>query len=321
MQFTGKTVEEATEIGLKELGISKEEADIAVLEQPKKGIFGLGKGKAVVDIVKKSDFELDLGKKKEQKTEKKEKSVKTEKKEQSVKAEKKAKTETVKKQNAQKADALSQKEIEDAEQFVQKLLSIMGLDVKTQATVTEENVVISVTGDSTSSVIGYRGEVLDAIQTITGAFANIGKKDYQKIVVDCENYRDKREETLIALAKRLEAKATEMRREVLLEPMNPFERRIIHTALSKSETVTTRSDGKEPNRYVVIVPNDKDEFAKPYNAGRNAKKGSKGNKGGKGGRHGGRDFKKGGKSAGGEQRKKTGISFGTYLGNSLKDNK
>ena len=85
------------------------------------------------------------------------------------------------------------------------------------------------------------------------------------MVVDCENYRDRREETLVKLAHKLEEKATEMRRDVILEPMSPYERRIIHTALSGSETVTTKSDGKEPNRYVVIVPNDKDEFAKPYN--------------------------------------------------------
>ena len=117
-----------------------------------------------------------------------------------------------------------------------------------------------------------------------------------------------------------------MKREVILEPMSPYERRIIHTALMKSETVTTRSDGKEPNRYVVIVPNDKDEFSKPYNAGRNNgdKGGKKGfssnknsNKGGfKGKRNGGRNDRK----PSGEKKKST-ISFGTYLGNSLKDNK
>ena len=102
-------------------------------------------------------------------------------------------------------------------------------------------------------------------------------------MVDCENYRERREETLIKLAKKLEQKATEMRREVILEPMNPYERRIIHTALANSETVTTKSEGAEPNRYVVIVPNDKDEFSKPYSAARNNDRRGNRNNGKRGG--------------------------------------
>ena len=152
---------------------------------------------------------------------------------------------------------------------------------------------------------------------------NIGKKEYQKVVVDCENYREKREETLIKLAHKLEEKATEMRREVILEPMSPFERRIIHTALAESKTVTTKSDGKEPNRYVVIVPFDKDEFSKPYNAGRNNEHTKRDNRGGRRG-HSRCSFKGGRGSKPtkyGETKKKSStISFGTYLGNSLKDN-
>jgi hypothetical protein len=126
---------------------------------------------------------------------------------------------------------------------------------------------------------------------------------------------------LVKLAHRLEEKATEMRREVILEPMSPYERRIIHTALSESQTVTTKSDGKEPNRYVVIVPNDKDEFSKPYNAGRNNndknKKGYSSNKNSKGRRNGSKGGRPAQKPSG--EKKKSTITFGTYLGNSLKD--
>ncbi|MBO5714611.1 MAG: hypothetical protein J6R83_04235, partial [Clostridia bacterium] len=105
-----------------------------------------------------------------------------------------------------------------------------------------------------------------------------------------------------------------------LEPMNPYERRIIHTALSKSETVTTKSDGVEPNRYVVIVPNDKDEFAKPYSAARNNDRRDKRSNGKRGGfdKRGGRSNGGARKSAPAPRAKKT-ITFGTYLGNSLKD--
>jgi spoIIIJ-associated protein len=268
MQFTAKTVEEAVKIGLAELSLTEEQVEISVIEQPTKGIFGILKGKAVVEITKK------------------------------------------------------QNQTEETLSFVQKIIDMMELNAVASVSEKEDSTVITLSAKDSSSVIGYRGEVLDAIQTLAGASLNIGKKNYQKVVVDCENYRDRREETLVKLAHKLEEKATEMRREVILEPMSPYERRIIHTALMESQTVTTKSDGKEPNRFVVIVPNDKDEFSKPYNAGRNngdkgKKDFSKNRKGSfKGKRNGLRNDKK----PSGEK-KKTTISFGTYLGNSLKDNK
>ena len=272
MQFTAKTVNEAIKVGLEQLGLTEEQVEIEIIEQPTKGIFGIMKGKAVVEINKKAS------------------------------------------------------ENESTLKFVQDIIDMMELNAVAELKEENDSTVITLTSTDSSSVIGYRGEVLDAIQTLAGACLNIGRKDYKKVVVDCENYRDRREETLLKLAHKLEEKATEMKREVILEPMSPYERRIIHTALMKSETVTTRSDGKEPNRYVVIVPNDKDEFSKPYNAGRNNgdKGGKKGfssnknsNKGGfKGKRNGGRNDRK----PSGEKKKST-ISFGTYLGNSLKDNK
>lgn len=206
-------------------------------------------------------------------------------------------------------------------EFVEKILEYMGLDAETELLEKDNSTIINLFATDSASVIGYRGEVIDAIQTLAGACLNIGKKEYKKVVVDCENYREKRQNTLINLAKKLEEKATALRREVILEPMSPYERRIIHTALANSETCTTKSEGSEPNRYVVIVPFDKDEYSRPYNAGRN--KSEKGDKRGK------RDsFKKGrtnkggrpnSKSNSGEQKRKTSFVFGTYLGNSLKD--
>ncbi len=217
--------------------------------------------------------------------------------------------------------------IEKAREFIQNVSDLMGLTVKAVLSEDEKDPTITLIAESSSSVIGYRGEVLDAMQTLAGAIANIGNKNYKKVFVDCENYRERREETLISLAHKLEAKATDMRRDVILEPMSPFERRIIHTALAESQTVTTKSEGNEPNRYVVIVPNDKDEFSKPYNAGRNNsdRRGGKGGRrdnkfdkrGGKGGKGGFKNDRRGGSSS---EKKKSTISFGTYLGNSLKDN-
>lgn len=274
MEFTGKTVEEAKEIGLKELNVTEEEAEIRIIEEPVKGLFGRMKGKAVVEIKKKeSDEERAVG-------------------------------------------------------FVQGIIDIMDFNAKAELTSKDGSTVITLISTDSSNVIGYRGEVLDAIQTLAGAAMNIGKKEYKKVIVDCENYRDKREETLIKLAKKLEEKATDMRREVILEPMSPYERRIIHTALSESTTVTTKSDGKEPNRYVVIVPNDKDEFSKPYNAGRNGRSDKKGGRNernhGRNGRNdrgfNGRRGRRDGKGSGfTEVKRKTPSGFGTYLGNSLKN--
>lgn len=205
-------------------------------------------------------------------------------------------------------------------EFVEKILDFMGLNAETELIEKDDSTVIKLLTSDSANVIGYRGEVLDAIQTLAGACLNIGKKEYKKVVVDCENYREKRENTLINLAKRLEEKATSLRREVMLEPMSPYERRIIHTALANSETCTTKSEGSEPNRYVVIVPNDKDEYSKPYNAGRNhsdkGRKGSSHDKSKKGKPMNRRVERK---SSFGETKRKSPSVFGTYLGNSLKD--
>ena len=287
MEFTGKTVEETVAAGLAEMGIKEEDAEIKIIEQPTKGLFGKLKGKAVIKIVKKENSEEETEKPEEKKKDK----------------------------NLTEKDTIDT--VKTAE-FIQKILDIMDITAKTE--IVESNVINLIAANS-SEVIGFRGEVLDAIQTLAGAVANTGKKEYVKVVVDCENYRGRREETLIKLAKRLENKAVEMRREVVLEPMNPFERRIIHTALSESETVKTRSEGKEPARYVVIVPNDKDEFSRPYNAGRNIGNGNgrdrRARRGGRG-FGGGKKFDK--KGEGFIEKKRVAPSgFGTYIGNSLKE--
>ena len=296
MEFTGKSVEEAKAKGLESLGISESQAEITVVAEAVKGLFGKVKKEAVVDVKKKEE----PAKKKAEKAER----------------------ESVKTESTESADG----GVNAAAEFIGKLFDIM--DVNAKATITDKNV-ISLIAEESSAVIGYRGEVLDAIQVLAGAVANIGKKEYEKIVVDCENYRDKREETLIALAHKLAAKATDMRRKVILEPMSPFERRIIHTALAESETVKTESDGKEPQRYVVIVPNDLDETSRPYNAGTNHGKNRRDGKFGGRNNHGhndrgGRDFKgrnRGERKGSGftEEKRKATPSFGTYLGNSLKD--
>jgi spoIIIJ-associated protein len=283
MQFTAKTVELAVENGLSELGISKEQAEIIIIEQPTKGLFGRIKGQAVVDIVKKEEFEV--------KEVKKVKEVKEE-------------------QNKTEEKVVVENE---TLKFAKTLVSFLDETAIVEQSKEKGKTEFVIKSKDSATLIGKKGEIIDAIQTLVGAKENIGRKEYKKVVVDCENYRAKREDTLIKLAKRLEEKATEIRREVVLEPMNPFERRIIHTTLADSKTVTTRSEGVEPNRYLVIVPNDKDEFSKPYSAARNSDKPSYKKKND-------RNFRGGNKRPTSSlPKKKSSISFGTYLGNSFKD--
>ena len=138
--------------------------------------------------------------------------------------------------------------------FVNGILDKMGLT--SRATVTDDNgtVNIEITGEDSGTAIGYRGEALDAIQYLVLTYLNQEKSEFKKVVVDSENYREKRRETLTALALRLAEKAHRTARKIELEPMNPFERRVIHSALADSEIASTVSEGEESNRHVVIVP-------------------------------------------------------------------
>ena len=143
-----------------------------------------------------------------------------------------------------------------AAKFVEEVLEKMGLTFVVELEESETDVKLELTGTETGCVIGYRGEVLDALQYLASLVANKGKEGYKRIILDTENYREKRVEKLNLLAKNLESKAMRIRKPVKLEPMNSFERRIIHSALQHSENVVTKSEGTSPNRYVVIVPKD-----------------------------------------------------------------
>jgi spoIIIJ-associated protein len=140
------------------------------------------------------------------------------------------------------------------EDFVNGILDKMGLVSK--ATVTDDNgtLTIEISGEDSGTAIGYRGEALDAIQYLVLTYLNQEKSDFKKVVVDSENYREKRRETLTALALRLAEKAHRTARKIELEPMNPFERRVIHSALADSEIADTVSEGEESNRHIVIIP-------------------------------------------------------------------
>ncbi len=177
-----------------------------------------------------------------------------------------------------------------AEEFVNGILEKMGLSSRGHAEEEGGVITVTVSGEDSGSAIGYRGEALDAIQFLTRTYINQEKQSSKKIVVDCENYREKRKETLTALALRLAEKAHRTCRKVALEPMNPFERRIIHSALLNSEIAETHSEGEDAQRHVVIVPKGVEiREDRPGNGRRNGRKDNRrSGRDGKGDRRGNR---------------------------------
>ncbi len=141
-----------------------------------------------------------------------------------------------------------------AQQFLQTLTKLMGVEVSVAVSRDEEgNVLVKMHGDTLGILIGRRGETLDALQYLTSLQVNKGMEQYIRVTLDTENYRAKREEALTRLANRMANRAVKTGRKVVLEPMNPYERRILHSALQSNEAVTTHSEGEEPNRHVVIT--------------------------------------------------------------------
>ena len=141
-----------------------------------------------------------------------------------------------------------------AKSFLQEVTRLMGVDVEiAMGTDPEGNIYGSMTGDTLGVLIGRRGETLDALQYLTSLKVNRGREGYVRVTLDTENYRARREDTLIRLANRMANRAIRTGRRVSLEPMNPYERRIIHFALQGNGAVSTHSEGDEPNRHVVIT--------------------------------------------------------------------
>ena len=141
-----------------------------------------------------------------------------------------------------------------AQAFLKELTHLMGVDVTVAVgNDAEGNVFAQMTGDTLGVLIGRRGETLDALQYLTSLKINRGQEGYTRVTLDTENYRAKREDTLTRLANRMANRAVKTGRKVSLEPMNPYERRIIHSALQLNDAVDTHSEGEEPNRHVVIT--------------------------------------------------------------------
>lgn len=145
--------------------------------------------------------------------------------------------------------------LEMVTEFLNGIIAKMNIKISAKITEEKDDISIIITGEDADKVIAHRGEVLESFQVIVLSYLNQYGYEHKKVSIDCDNYREKRTTTLSALAVKMANKAYSIGREIEFEPMNPFERRVIHTALQDSTIVKTQSEGEEPNRYVVLVPN------------------------------------------------------------------
>ena len=152
------------------------------------------------------------------------------------------------------AEEMTLSESAKIQEFLQNVIEIMGLNCTVELSEVDEAVAFNIVGEDASHVIGYRGETLDALQYLCSLLLNGRHEGFKRVNLDAEGYRSRREKALQKLARNLESKVKRTGREHKLEPMNPYERRIIHTTLQGSQYVTTQSEGQGAARHVVITP-------------------------------------------------------------------
>lgn len=147
-----------------------------------------------------------------------------------------------------------------AKDFVENVLEMLNLSANVDVNCDEERVNIDISGENMGIIIGRRGETLSSLQYLTNLVVNRKVEDYIKVSIDTENYKQKREEALIKLAHKTAEKVIKYRRSFTLEPMNPYERKVIHSALQENEQISTYSTGSEPSRRVVVALNRNNDF-------------------------------------------------------------
>ena len=215
IEKSGKTIDEAVNAALIELGTTRENVEVVVLNEGKRGILGIGSEEATVRVT------------------------------------------------------MEETPLNKAEKYLKSVMGSFGIEADIVANYNDETVNLEIVGDSeeVGKVIGRRGDTLDALQYLTSLVVNKGEENYIRVTIDTENYRGKREETLIRLAKRMAGQVSRTKKSVTLEPMNPNERRIIHSALQNYRNITTYSTGKDPNRCIVIATKKKeygDDYVSKY---------------------------------------------------------
>lgn len=231
LEKTGRTEEDAVSAALAELGLERDDVSVEIIERAKNGFFGIGASPALIRV-----------------------SYEVEDEEPQIRVNKTAEAAEVKTVSPVKTETADENEdFAAVRTFVSGLLEHMGVKAEIEISYRDNGGInVNLAGNGMGAVIGRRGETLDAIQHLTNYSVNHGSEKHLHISVDAENYRAKREESLTRLAEKMAEKAIKYKRSMALEPMNSYERHVIHTALQNYEGVTTSSTGVEPNRRVVV---------------------------------------------------------------------
>ena len=260
IQVSAKTVEDAVLEAAMKLATTREHLEYEVIEKGSAGFLGFGAKPAVIKARALSDEEIEKAEvKPEPVKEPVKKEVKKEvKKAEPVKAEKIEKAEV--KEEApvvEKKAIVTGKEI-SAEDFLKDVFKAMDMvvDIKVTENKEENTMDIELAGEEMGVLIGKRGQTLDSLQYLVSLVVNKYSDEYIRVKIDTENYRERRKETLENLARNIAYKVKRTRKTVSLEPMNPYERRVIHSALQNDRYVTTHSEGEEPYRRVVVTLKD-----------------------------------------------------------------
>lgn len=258
---SAKTVNDAITEASIQLGVSSDQMEYDVIEKGSSGFFGIGSKQAVIRARLKK-IEKPIEEKKEETkhfekkhTEKKELKKEEVKKEETVEAVETA--EVVQNKKELSIAVVTEETMKICEEFLMDVLKAMGMEnVNVVSTIDEDGVLsIEMSGDNMGILIGKRGQTLDSLQYLTNRVANKSQDGYVRVKLDTEDYRRRRKQTLENLAKNIAYKVKRTRKPVSLEPMNPYERRIIHSALQGDDRVSTHSEGEEPYRRVVVTPN------------------------------------------------------------------
>ena len=277
MEFSGRTVDEAIFHGLNEMGVTIDQVDIITVQSESKGIFGFGARNAIVRLVEREtpvvpDFAAINEERREQREERRERrgdrnDRRDDRREGRGRSDKRNDRRREQPREEKSAAAAPAEELPysrdlaeqlDSARFLQELLAKMGVNGTVSAFENDEGIKLKIDSDTDGLLIGRRGETLDALQYIVSLYENKDRKEngYRRVSIDTEGYRARREDTLKRLARRNALKVAKSGRSFAMEPMNPYERRVIHSALQSFKGVTTHSEGEEPNRRVIITPED-----------------------------------------------------------------
>ena len=271
IRVSAKTVDDAITEALIQLGVTSDKLEYEVIEKGSAGFLGIGMKQAVIEarrkpepkpVVEEAPAEVSepeaVPEKKEVKPEKPayKKEVRTEEKPVAKKETAEAVKEEKKEESKKERELVEvqPQTISAVEEFLKNTLAAMGMEVALKTEIDKDGALcVDMSGEHMGILIGKRGQTLDSLQYLANRVANKHQDGYVRVKLDTENYRARREETLKHLAKNIAHKVKRNRRPVALEPMNPYERRIIHSALQSDPYVTTHSEGEEPYRKVVVT--------------------------------------------------------------------